>query len=101
MKHTSVVTLVLVLAACGVRADDPPKPDTKPMWQRLLQGKDAKKAAELEKKIAEYEKADRYPDAITTARAAPGERPRRRSPRPRVLRSRAITARLSRSGGSG
>jgi tetratricopeptide (TPR) repeat protein len=38
--------------------------DPKPQWQRLLTGADARKAADLEKRIAEREAADNYAEAI-------------------------------------
>src|SRR5262249_26747669 len=54
--------------AVAVRAADPqPKADTKPPWQRLLSGDDARNGEELEKRAAELEKAGRHVEAITTA----------------------------------
>ncbi len=38
--------------------------EEKPQWQRLLQGDDAKNAAELQEKINAAEKADQYDQAI-------------------------------------
>ncbi len=55
----------LVVAGGLVAMADEPKPDPKkPMYERLLQGDDAKKAAELEEKIRETEQADKYDEAI-------------------------------------
>jgi tetratricopeptide (TPR) repeat protein len=50
--------LVLSLGAV-VFADDP-----KPQWQRLLTGDDAKKAAELQKRIAQLETVNKYAEGI-------------------------------------
>jgi hypothetical protein len=38
--------------------------DSKPPWQRLLTGEDAKKAAGLQQRIEELEAADKYAEAI-------------------------------------
>jgi tetratricopeptide (TPR) repeat protein len=38
--------------------------DSKPPWQRLLSGDDAKKAARLQQRIEELEAADRYAEAV-------------------------------------
>jgi hypothetical protein len=58
MRHILAALLILALALVA-HADDP-----KPPWQRLLKGDDAKKAAALEKKIKDFEAADKYADAI-------------------------------------
>lgn len=53
--------IVALLVICGLETfADEPKPAEKPQYERLLQGDDAKKAAELEKKIEEAEQADQY-----------------------------------------
>jgi tetratricopeptide (TPR) repeat protein len=52
----------MILALAAARGDDP-----KPPWQRRLAGDDARKAAELEKRIAELENAVRYAEAIPAA----------------------------------
>jgi hypothetical protein len=44
---------VVVLAAVAAAAEEP-------AWKRVLQGEDAKKAEQLQKRIAELEEADRY-----------------------------------------
>jgi len=51
--------------AVMARGDDPkPKTDPKPPWQRLLTGADARKAADLDKRIVELEAVDHYAEAI-------------------------------------
>ena len=61
----------LVLAAAALRAAEPAKepPATKPAWQRLLQGADARKAAEQEKRLAELQEAGKFEDALKVAEA--------------------------------
>jgi hypothetical protein len=41
----------------------------KPPWQRLLQGEDAKKAAEQEKRLAELQEAGKFAEALQAAQA--------------------------------
>jgi CHAT domain-containing protein/tetratricopeptide (TPR) repeat protein len=66
MRRMHLVALLGLSLAAGVRADAPqPKANPKPPWQRLLTGDDARKAAALEKRIAELETADRYAEAVT------------------------------------
>jgi tetratricopeptide (TPR) repeat protein len=48
----------VVLAAAAVAATD------EPAWKRVLQGEDAKKAEQLEKRIGELEVADKYAEAV-------------------------------------
>jgi CHAT domain-containing protein len=61
-QSLSVVGAVIVLSCLiVVRAEDMPP------YKRLLQGEDAKKAAELERRIKELEAADRYDEAVKTA----------------------------------
>jgi len=68
MLRMLLVALLGLSLTVVVRADDPkPKTDPKPQWQRLLTGDDARKAADLEKRAEELEKADRYAEAIMTA----------------------------------
>jgi CHAT domain-containing protein/tetratricopeptide (TPR) repeat protein len=63
-----LAALVGLFPSVFVRADDPPpKADAKPQWQRLLTGDDARKAADLEKRIAELEGAGREADAVRAA----------------------------------
>ncbi len=63
LKTTLAVGFVVV---CGLaaRADEPQPNAKKPPYERLLQGDDAKRAAELKEKIEEAEKADQYDEAI-------------------------------------
>jgi len=62
MLLVALLGLSLVVVAQG---DDPkPKTDAKPPWQWLLTGADARKAADLETRIAELEAADNYAEAI-------------------------------------
>jgi tetratricopeptide (TPR) repeat protein len=76
MKRSSrvmagVMGLIAVLLAAGLRAEEPAKKtDTaKPQWQRLLQGGDAKKAAEQEKKLAQLQEAGQFAEALKIAEA--------------------------------
>jgi CHAT domain-containing protein/tetratricopeptide (TPR) repeat protein len=64
--------LVWALAA-GVLADSPPVGPPKPPvdkapWQRMLTGDDAKRAAELEKKLGELVQSDKFAEAQAVAR---------------------------------
>jgi len=61
-----LVVALLGLSVTVVAQGDDPKPgtDPKPPWQRLLTSADAKKAADLEKRIAELEAADNYAEVI-------------------------------------
>src|SRR5438105_2741710 len=62
MHLVAVLGLSVVVAAQG---DDPkPGTDPKPQWQRPLTGADTRKAADLDKRIAELEAADNYAEAI-------------------------------------
>jgi tetratricopeptide (TPR) repeat protein len=68
MLRMLLVALLGLSLAAVVRADDSkPKADAKPQWQRLLTGDDARKAADLDKRIYPLMSADRYADAIATA----------------------------------
>ncbi|MBI1916311.1 MAG: tetratricopeptide repeat protein, partial [Planctomycetes bacterium] len=65
MLRMLLVALLGLPLTIGVRADSPQsKTDPKPQGQRLLSGDDARKAAELEKRIGELVNADRYAEAI-------------------------------------
>jgi tetratricopeptide (TPR) repeat protein len=59
MLRIPLIALLALSLLAPAFADDP-----KPQWQRMLTGDDAKKAAELEKRIAEFGTADKYADAI-------------------------------------
>jgi tetratricopeptide (TPR) repeat protein len=48
---------VVVLTAVTAAAEEP-------AWKRVLQGEDAQKAAQLQKRIAELEEADKYAEAV-------------------------------------
>jgi hypothetical protein len=62
-----LVTWLGLSLTVGVQADNSkPEAELKPQWQRLLTGADARKATELEKRIAEFENTDRYAEAIRT-----------------------------------
>jgi tetratricopeptide (TPR) repeat protein len=56
--------LGLILCATAYPDDPQPKTEPKPQWQRMLTGDDAKKAAELAKRVAKSELADKYEEAI-------------------------------------
>jgi tetratricopeptide (TPR) repeat protein len=80
LRMLPVMLLGLSLAA-GVRAVGPQaKATSKPQWQRLLAGDDARKAAELDKRIAEREKEGRYDEAIAAAEELLGLRARVQGP---------------------
>jgi len=62
---------MLVVAGLGMalavfaQGDDPkPGTDPKPQWQRLLTGADARKAADLQKRIGELDGADNYAESL-------------------------------------
>jgi hypothetical protein len=64
VRMTLVGWLGLALIVLA-RGDDPkPQTEPKPQWQRLLTGADARKAADLERRIAELEAADKYAEAF-------------------------------------
>jgi hypothetical protein len=69
MRHAPLPAAALFLAALlpAVAAADEPKPAEKPPYQRLLQGDDAKQAAELQKRIEERAAADDYAGALQAA----------------------------------
>ena len=52
--------------ALALSADEPAKASsaTKPPWQRLLQGEDAKKAAELEKQSYQLQEAGKFEEGL-------------------------------------
>ena len=52
----------LVLAAVAAEPAQPP-------WQRLLQGEDAKKAAEQERRLAQGQEAGKFEEALQAAQA--------------------------------
>ena len=62
-----VVMLAGLLPVVLLSADEPPRPGAKPPYQRLLQGDEAKQAADLEKQVEEKEAADQYAQAIAAA----------------------------------
>jgi len=62
MHLIALVGLALVVVAQG--DDSKPETDPKPPWQRLLTGANARKAADLEKRIGELEAADKYAEAL-------------------------------------
>src|SRR5438128_730353 len=61
LGFASVIATVLSAEAQELKAEP------KPPWQRLLQGEDSKKAAELVKRIEECEAGDKYAEAIVAA----------------------------------
>ncbi len=71
-----------LVTAFGLAAvADDPKPDpTQPMYERLLRGDDAMRAADLQKKIAAEEEADRYDEVIKFSEELLGRRPRVQGP---------------------
>ena len=76
MKRSSgvsagVVCLAVALLAAALGAEEPGKasPPAKPPWQRLLQGDDARKAAEQEKRLAQGQEEGKFEDALKAAQA--------------------------------
>ena len=67
----SIAMLIGVVVACAAlsshAADPNTKTEPKPPYERLLQGDDAKKAADLAKTIEQQESADNYAEAIKAA----------------------------------
>ncbi len=67
MKHWPAGSIGFMLFFTSLEADaEQPKAqtDAKPPYERLLQGDEAKQAAELDKKIAKLEAADNYDEAL-------------------------------------
>jgi CHAT domain-containing protein/tetratricopeptide (TPR) repeat protein len=60
--------MIILTALAGAALDAAAPPASKPPWQRLLQGKDARKAAELEKELARLQAKDRFEEALKIAR---------------------------------
>ena len=59
-----------LLGALGAAAEPAKKAEAiKPPWQRLLQGEDAKKAAEQERRLAQWLEAGKFADALKVAQA--------------------------------
>src|SRR5262245_61493392 len=59
---------LLVLAWTSNAEEPQPKADVKTPLQRLLQGDDARKARELQKRVEELAEADKYADALAAAK---------------------------------
>jgi tetratricopeptide (TPR) repeat protein len=59
-----VSLLGMSLAVVAISDEPKSKGDPKPQWQRLLTGADARKAADLTKRIDELQAADKYAEAI-------------------------------------
>jgi tetratricopeptide (TPR) repeat protein len=66
-----VVGLAVASLAAALHAEEPAKapPPAKPPWQRLLRGDDARKAAEQEKRLTEWQEAVRFAEALQAAQA--------------------------------
>jgi tetratricopeptide (TPR) repeat protein len=81
-----------VLLVVALRAGEPPEKfdAVKPAWQRLLQGEDAKKAAEQETKLAQLQEAGQFPEALKVAEALAELRAKRQG----ADHSQAVDARL-------
>jgi CHAT domain-containing protein/tetratricopeptide (TPR) repeat protein len=68
MLRMHLGALLALSLAVGLRAaDSQAKAAPKPPWQHLLTGDDERKAAALDKRIADWENADRYTEAVTAA----------------------------------
>jgi tetratricopeptide (TPR) repeat protein len=61
--------LMIALVAMALPAEEPTKKTdaVKPPWQRMLQGEDAKKAAEQEKKLTQLQEDGRFAEALKVA----------------------------------
>ncbi|HET6884276.1 MAG TPA: tetratricopeptide repeat protein [Pirellulales bacterium] len=65
-RPIAYVIWLVIFGRALVLADEPtPALSDKPQWQRMLQGEDAKRAAELQKRISAAEQSDHYDEAIT------------------------------------
>jgi CHAT domain-containing protein len=65
VRHICLACSFGLILCAGAQPDDPQsKTEPKPQWQRMLTGEDARKAAELQKRIADLEAADKYAEAI-------------------------------------
>jgi tetratricopeptide (TPR) repeat protein len=66
-----LVGLLPVLAGMTLRAEEPAKapPRDKPAWQRLLQGEDARKAAEQENQLLKLQEKGEFENALKVAEA--------------------------------
>jgi CHAT domain-containing protein len=62
MAYLTSVAATLILAVAF--ADEPAPTESKPPWQRMLQGDDAKKAATLVQQIEAAEQADEYDESV-------------------------------------
>jgi hypothetical protein len=56
--------LVVLTGVLGAKEPADKEKVVKPQWQRLLQGEDAKKAEDYEKKLTELEDAGQYAEAL-------------------------------------
>jgi tetratricopeptide (TPR) repeat protein len=65
--HWGLAGELLVLLAVLAPADEPAA--TKLPWQRLLQGDDARKAQELERRVAELQREGKFEEALASAEA--------------------------------
>ena len=64
------VGVFCLLGALGAAEEPAKKAEAiKPPWQRLLQGEDAKKAAEQERRLAQGQEAGKFEDALKAAQA--------------------------------
>jgi tetratricopeptide (TPR) repeat protein len=64
MRVISLACVLTVQTGLAVRGDEPAP---KPPWQRLLQGDDAKNAAEQEKKLEQLQEAGQFAEALKVA----------------------------------
>lgn len=66
MLRQFLCSIFVVVASSAIAAADEPTPsaEQKPQWQRMLQGADAEKAADLQKRIDAAEQADMLDDAV-------------------------------------
>jgi tetratricopeptide (TPR) repeat protein len=67
--YVLLASLSLAFAPFAAAEEATPAPQDKPQWQRMLQGDDAKQAAELLQRSVEAERADRFQEAIEHAEA--------------------------------
>jgi hypothetical protein len=64
MRQSFLLAFIVGFGIQVAPADEPEPEAKKPPYERMLQGDDAKQAAELNKKIEQAEQADQYDKAI-------------------------------------
>ncbi len=66
----TMITVATVLAALAwATLDAAAPPVSKPQWQRMLQGDDARQAADMDKQLARLQAASKFEEALKVAQA--------------------------------